>query len=78
MDAGVGEVGVVLDVLIELSRLRDGEDVAVAGVVVEGVGVNTVGRLLGSEEEDGTSVGVGAAGLGWRGAKLVMVSSLER
>jgi len=78
MDTGVGEVRVILNVLVELSRLRDGEDIAVAGVVVEGVGVDTVGGLLGGKEEDGTSVGVGAVGLGWRRAKLAMISPLER
>lgn len=47
VDARVGLVGVVLGVCGEGPGGRDGEDVAVACVVVEGVRVDVVGGLLG-------------------------------
>jgi len=65
VDARVGLVLVVLDVGLELARLGDGEDVAEAGVLVEGVGIDGVGRLLGREQEDGAGVGLGARRQGW-------------
>ena len=72
MDAGVGLVGVVLDVGVEGARGGDGEDVAVAGMFVEGVGVDGVGGLFGWEEEDGACVGVGAVGLGCLGLLVAL------
>jgi hypothetical protein len=64
VDARVGLIRVVLDVLLELARLRDREDVAIAGVLVEGVSIDGVRRLLGREEKDGPGVCVWAVGLG--------------
>lgn len=62
VDAGVGLVLVVLDVLEESAIGASGEDVAVAGVFVEGVAVDVVGGLVGGEDEDGAGVSVGAGG----------------
>ena len=47
MDAGFGTVLIVLYVRSQASGLVDGEDVAVASVVVERVSVDVEGRLLG-------------------------------
>lgn len=65
MDTSVGLVGVVLDVGGKFSSVGDGEDIAEAGVFVEGVGVDRVRGLLGGEEEDSSGVGVGVVGQGW-------------
>jgi hypothetical protein len=79
VDAGVGLVGVVLDVASEGASGGDGEDVAEAGMLVEGVGIDGVGGLFGCEEEDGARVGVGAACLGWgMGMWLAMRSQKGR
>jgi hypothetical protein len=59
-----------LDVGLELARVGDGEDVAVAGVVVEGVGIDGIRWLLGREEEDGARVGLGTVGSGWNSGKV--------
>lgn len=57
VDAAVGLVLVVLDVGGEgAGGGVDGEDGAVAGVVVEGVAVDRVGGFPGGEEEDGAGV----------------------
>lgn len=64
VDARVLLVFVVLDVLLELAGVGHGEDVAVAGELVEGVGIDGVGGLLGREKEDGAGVGVGVVGTG--------------
>lgn len=64
VDSGCGGVGVVLDVAIQGAGARDGEDVAVAGVLVEGVAVDGVGGFPGGEEEDCASVGLGAVCFG--------------
>lgn len=64
MDAGVGGVGVVLHIGVQGAVFWSyGEDIAVAGVVVEGVSVDVVRGLLGGEVEDGSSVGLGVLGL---------------
>lgn len=61
----MGVKGVVVDWFGgEGARFGDGDDGAGAGVVVEGVRVDGVGRLLGGEEEDGAGVGVGGGRLG--------------
>lgn len=66
VDAGIGLVLVVLHVGRQSAGSRvDGEDGAVAGMVVEGVAVDGVGRLLRGEEEDGTGVCVGRLSLGY-------------
>lgn len=62
VDTGVGLVLVVLDVLDESAIGTCREDVAVAGIFVEGVAVDVVGGLVGGEDEDGAGVGVGAGG----------------
>jgi hypothetical protein len=63
VDARVGLVFVVLDVLFEGARVGiGGEDGAVAGVVVEGVAVDGVWGFLGGEEEDGAGVCGGKRG----------------
>ena len=64
VDARVLLVFVVLNVLLERAGGGDREDVAIAGELVEGVGVDGVGRLLGGEQEDGARVGVGVVGTG--------------
>lgn len=72
VDARVWLVGVVLRVLCERTTLADGEDIAVASMVVEGVGVDVVRWLARGKEEDGTGVcgsvaGFGVAAYGVRG-----------
>ena len=52
VDTGVWEIGIVLDVFGEGAGWGDGEDVAVGGVVVEGITVDGVGRKASWEEED--------------------------
>lgn len=75
VDAGVFLVGVVLDIVLEGTRVGDIEDVTVAGVLVEGIAVDVVRGLLGGQEEDGAGVGVCVVGTGWdRGCLLVMGS----
>ena len=65
VDASVGLVRVVLDVLLEsLCGVVCGEDSAVTGVVVEWVAVDTVRRLVGGEEEDGAGICCRKRGIG--------------
>lgn len=64
VDGGLVAVFVVLNVLDEVPGGVDGEDVAVAGVVVEGVAVDGVRGLLGWEEEDGAGLCRGIVGFG--------------
>ena len=64
VDPGVGLVLVVLCVGFEGAGGGDGEDGAVAGVVVEGVAVHGVRCLSGGKQEDGACVGIGRCGLG--------------
>ena len=71
MDAGVGLVRVVLEVGVEGAGLRDGEDVAVAGVFVEGVAVDGVGGLFCGEEEDRAGVGFGVVCFGCCGTSTI-------
>lgn len=59
VDGRLLAVLVVLDVLLHGARLVDGEDVAIAGVVIEGVAVHGIGSLLRGEVEDGACLGVG-------------------
>ena len=49
----------VLDVLLEMAQGVDREDVAVPGIVVEGVTVYGIWGLLRGQEEDGAGFGVG-------------------
>jgi hypothetical protein len=65
VNCGLVAVLVVLDVLDEMARVVDGEEIAVAGVVVEGVAVYGVRGLLGREEEDCAGLGRGVVGFGW-------------
>lgn len=58
MDSSLVAVVVVLNVLLEMPRLVDGEDIAVSCVVVEGITIYIIGRLLRWEEKDGASFGV--------------------
>ena len=53
-----GRVVVVLDVFFQRAGAVDAEDVAMPGVVVEGVAVDVEGRLLSGEEEYGAGLGV--------------------
>jgi len=71
VDARVGLVGVVLEVGVEGAGGGDGEDVAVAGVLVEGVAVDGVGGLFGGKEEDGAGVGFGVVCLGCCGTSTM-------
>ena len=65
VDASVRLVRVVLDVLFEsLCGVVCGKDGTVTGVVVEWVAVDTVRRLVGSEEEDGTGICCRKRGIG--------------
>lgn len=66
VDARVGLVGVVLDILLEGlgGRVRR-EDGAVAGVVVERVAVDSVRGFVCGEEEDGSCVCRRERGIGW-------------
>lgn len=64
VDAGVRVILVVLDVPVEPAVGVDGEDVAVAGVVVEGVSVDVVRGLLSGEHEDGSCIGISVGSLG--------------
>ena len=57
MDARAWVVLVILDVLGKAATGVHTEDVAVAGVLVEGVAVHGVWRLLGRQQEDGAGVG---------------------
>ena len=59
MDASVGLVGIVLGIGLQGAGCADREDVAEAGMLVEGVAIHGVRWLLGGEEEDGTGVGRG-------------------
>lgn len=65
MDAGVCLVLVVLDVFVDCAVGVNGEDVAVEGMVVEGVSVDAVWWFLGGEEKDCSSVCVGGCGFSW-------------
>ena len=60
--AGLGAILVVLNVRLHAAVFVYGEDVSVAGVVVERVPVDIVWWLLGREDEDGSGVGVFLAG----------------
>lgn len=62
VDAARLLVGVVLDILVQAAGGGHGEDVAVAGVVVEGGPIHVVRGLLCRQHEDGAGVGVGACG----------------
>lgn len=83
VDARVGLVGVILGVLCQCPRLADGKDVAIASVVVKGVGVDMVGRLARGEEEDGAGIcgcvaGFGVAAYGVRGLVDDLCGRLDR
>lgn len=67
VDARVGLVLVVLDVLGQGAARRGGENGTVAGVLVEGVAVDGIRWLLGGQEEDGAGVGFCRCGLGCEG-----------
>lgn len=77
VDARVGLVLVVLHIVGELSVVVNGEDAAVAGVVVKGIRVDTVGGLFGSEEEYGAGVGVCRRCLGCMVVRRVLASPSE-
>jgi hypothetical protein len=62
VNTGLGVIFVVLYIAIQSSVGLDGKHVTVAGVVVEGVAVDIIGGLVGSEDEDGTGVGLAAGG----------------
>jgi hypothetical protein len=64
VDGGVVLIGVVLDVFFQTTLVVDGEDIAIAGKVVERVAIDVVRRLIGCEHEDGTGLGVGVVGFG--------------
>lgn len=64
VNASVGIILVVLDILIKGTILGDGEDVSIAGVLVEWVTVDIVWGLVGGQNEDGAGVGVGASSQG--------------
>lgn len=63
VNGGLGAIFVVLDVLVQSTFRVHGEDVAISGVVVEGVAVDVVRGLLGGKEEDGAGLCVGVVGL---------------
>ena len=54
VDRGLVAVFEVLNVLLDVSRLVDREEVAMAGEVVERVAVYGIRRLFGRQKEDGT------------------------
>ena len=58
MHARFGTVLVVLHVGLQATILVDGEDIAIAGVIVEGVSVDVVGGLFGGKDKYGSGVGV--------------------
>ena len=60
VDGRGGRVVVVLDVFFQHAGAVDTEDVAMTGIVVEGVAVDVKGRRLSSEEEYGAGLGVGS------------------
>lgn len=64
VDGGVVLVRVVLDVLFQAAFLVNREDVSVACKVVERVAIDVVGRLVGSKNKDGTSLGSSIVGFG--------------
>lgn len=77
MDAGVGCIFIVLDVALNGPVRVNGEDVAVAGVIVEGVSVDIVWWLLRRQDEDSSGVGV-CLGCGrWKGIGCERTSLLR-
>jgi hypothetical protein len=65
VDGGLVTVLKVLDVFFDVTGGVDREDVAVAGVVVEGVAVDSVRGLLCGQEKYGTGFGIGVIRFGW-------------
>ncbi len=63
VDARVGLVRVILDIGLKRARSGDREDISKASVVVERIGIDSVRRLLGGQEEDRARISLGAIGL---------------
>ena len=78
VDPGGRVILVVLDILGQTTVVLDGEDIAIASVLVEGIPVDIVGGLPGGQNEDGTGVGVCARGESCLFDALNSVSHLHR
>lgn len=66
VNASVGRILVVLNILFERTLLVYGEDVTVTSVFVERIAVDVVRGLMSSQDEDGAGVGVGAGREGYK------------
>jgi hypothetical protein len=64
VDCGFVAVLEILDILLDVSRGVDGEDVAITSIIIEWVAVYSIRRLFGGKEEDGARFCVGIARFG--------------
>jgi hypothetical protein len=59
VNCGLVTVFEVLYVFVQMARGADGENVAIARIVVKGIAIYGVWRLLSCEEKDGAGLGIG-------------------